>query len=115
MGLINDIRQKKKKIGVIYKHKITINNTRHIYNTIIIHMKSKILHIQDTHNLRSRIIFNKNNIVNKKEYTKVSLLLTILCTFLLSCVAYPLMLNYIIVHYSVYALSYIKITFLYIS
>lgn len=29
MGLINDIRQK--KVGVIYKHKITINNTRHIY------------------------------------------------------------------------------------
>lgn len=76
-------------------------------------MKSKILHIQDTHNLRSRIIFNQNNIVNKKEYAKVSLLLKILCTF--CCVAYPLMLNYIKVHYSVYALSYFKITYLYIS
>lgn len=113
MGLINDIRQK--KVGVIYKHKITINNTRHIYNTIIIHMKSKILHIQDTHNLRSRIIFDQNNIVNKKEYTEVSLLLTILRTFLLCCVAYPVMLNYIKVHYFVYSLSYFKITYLYIS
>lgn len=78
-------------------------------------MKSKILYTQGTHNLRSRIIFYKNNIVNKKDYTKVSLLLTILCTFLLCCVAYPLMLDYIKVHYSVYALSYFKITYLYIS